>query len=56
MMIVIDPSNKLKSLKVAQKHGCMGDGMWVMLCVMELHGVDDGVRGGEGSGKVKWLI
>ena len=26
--------NKLKSLKVAQKHGCMGNDVVVMLCVM----------------------
>ena len=24
--------NKLKSLKVTQKHGCVGDGVCVMVC------------------------
>ena len=43
--------NKLKSLKVAQAHGCVDDVVcdvwcfecWVMLCVMDV-------------GEVKWLI
>ena len=33
-LVVVELLLRLKSLKVAQKHGLMGDGVSVMLCVM----------------------
>jgi len=53
--------NKLKSLKVAQVQGCVGDAVCVMMCLMLCVMLIvilclmlcDGVNDGKGSGKVK---